>query len=283
MTESEREPATADGNESPANIREVEMALEGDPTRLGQVWRRREKTPHEIADELEVATPGFVYSYRRTAAALLNGEVPPAPTSAKQVASALRGFVKRHEGKLSDETAEHIQGLAGRCDRVAEDPLAIQREDDLDQEETRKEEAKDTPGIYVYTYPHYRRHPVLPGLEYKGTGSERRPRTYFKVGMSGRDVKERIANQMRGTAVPERRSLLRIYTTPTRSDLKKKEKRLHQHLKAADHGRDRTKDYGTEWFLTHLEFLDDTADLLGLSTAYARLQDDQAEEAEATT
>ncbi len=258
-------------------VDEVKKALETDSSRLGEVWRRGEKTPQEIAEELGVATLGFVYSYRRITVALIDGEVPPKPTSAKQVASALRGFVKRHEGRLSEQAAERLQGLAERCDRVAKDPLAIQHEDNLDQEQTRNEEAKDTPGIYVYTYPHYRRYPVLPGLEYEGTGSERRPRTYFKVGMSGRGVQERIANQMRGTAVPERRSLLRIYTTPSRSDLKGIEKRLHQHLKSADQGRERTKDHGTEWFLTHLNFLDDTADLLGLSKHYERPEDDQAE------
>lgn len=277
MTSKEREPRSLDEGESPASNGEVAQALNVDPTRLGQVWRRADKKPPEIARELGNATTSFVYNYRRTIAALVDGELPSMPTPAKLVASALRGFAKRHQDGLSEHTIARLEGLAEQCDRVANDPLAIAREDSVDQKQTEEVEKRDTPGIYVYTYPHYLRHPVLPGLEHEGTGAGRQPRTYFKVGRSGRGVKERIANQMRGTAVPERPSLLRIYTIDPESELKGKEKRLHQHLRSADHGRERSQDHGTEWFLTHLEFLDDTADLLGLSTDYEPPEDDQAE------
>lgn len=279
MTTSEPEPAITNGTESPAGTNEIERALDADQTRLGEVWRLGTEKPPEIAKQLGVATTGFVYSYRRITAALVDGELPSKPTPAKQVGSALRGFAKRHEDGLSEHTIARLEELAKQCDRVANDPAAIAQEDSADQKQTEEVEKRDTPGIYVYTYPHYLRHPVLPGLEHEGTGSGRQPRTYFKVGRSGRGVKERIANQMRGTAVPERPSLLRIYTTASRSDLKSLEERLHKHLKAADHGRERSNDHGTEWFLAHLEFLDDTADLLGLLTHYEPLEDDQADAA----
>ena len=274
MTSKEQEPTSLDEGESPASNGEVAQALNVDPTRLGQVWRRADKKPPEIARELGNATTSFVYNYRRTIAALVDGELPSMPTPAKLVASeASRSGTKTaslntrspvSRGWLNNATASRTTRWRSR-EKIA----SIRSK--------RKKSKRDTPGIYVYTYPHYLRHPVLPGLEHEGTGAGRQPRTYFKVGRSGRGVKERIANQMRGTAVPERPSLLRIYTIDPESELKGKEKRLHQHLRSADHGRERSQDHGTEWFLTHLEFLDDSADLLGLSTDYEPPEDDQAE------
>ena len=275
MSESEQQSASMTDEPRQDSIEEVKKALGTDSTRLGEVWDRSGKAPQEIAEELGVPTSGFVYSYRRIIASLVNGEVPAKPTSAKQVASALRGFARRHEEGLSEHTIERLQGLAERCDRVANDPLAIAEEDSVDRQRTQDVEKQGTPGIYVYTYPHYWRHPVLATATHDGTGAERRERTYFKVGVSGRDVAERIENQMRGTAVPEEPVLFRIYTA---SELHESlpEKRFHKHLRAADHGRNVSRAHGREWFLTHLDFLDDTADLLGLSKHFERPEDDQA-------
>ena len=132
-----------------------------DSTRLGEVWERPDKTSQEIAEELGIPTSGFVYSYRRIIAALVDGDVPAKPTSAKQVASALRGFAKRHEGNLSEQAITRLQELAERFDCVANDPLSIAQEDSVDRRRTEEVKKRDTRGIYVYTYPHYWRHPVL--------------------------------------------------------------------------------------------------------------------------
>lgn len=274
MTESKQQSAPTHHDPDRDCIKEIEKALETDSTRLGEVWERPDRTPQEIAEELGIPTSGFVYSYRRIIASLVNGDVPTKPTSAKQVASALRGFAKRHDGILSEQTVMRLQGLAERCDRVANDPLAIAQEDSVDQKRTEEVEKRGTPGIYVYTYPHYWRHPVLATETHDGTGAQGRERTYFKVGVSGRDVAERIENQMRGTAVPEEPVLFRIYTATPKSHESLPEKRFHKHLRAADHGRNVSRAHGREWFLTHLDFLDDTADILGLSKQYERPEDD---------
>lgn len=274
MTETEQQSASTSHDPGQDSIEEVKQALGGDSTRLGEVWARPDKTPQEIAEELDVPTSGFVYNYRRIIAALVNGEVPTKPTSAKQVASALRGFAKRHEDGLSGPAIERLQRLAERCDRVANDPLAIAQEDSADQQRTEEVEKRGTSGIHVYTFPHYWRHPVLATVTHDGTGAEGRERTYFKVGVSGRDVKERIQSQMRGTAVPEEPVLFRIYTATSMSHDDLPEKRFHEHLRAADHGRNVARTHGREWFLTHLDFLDDTADLLGLSKDYERPEDE---------
>ena len=274
MTENEQQSASTSPDPGQDRIEEVKQALAADSTRLGEVWERSDKTPKEIAEELEVPTSAFVYNYRRTIASLVNGEVPTKPTPAKQIASALRGFAKRHEEGLSEPAITRLRGLAERCDRVANDPLAIAQEDSVDQKRTAEVEKRGTPGIYVYTYPHYWRHPVLATETHDGTGAEGRERTYFKVGVSGRDVTERIENQMRGTAVPEEPVLFRIYTATSTSHEVPPERRFHKHLRAADHGRNVSRAHGREWFLTHLDFLDDTADLLGLSRHYERPEDD---------
>lgn len=273
MRESEQQTASHDHELVQDGIEEINPGNRLDTSRRG-LGPSRERTPQEIAEELGVPTSGFVYSYRRIIASLVNGEVPAKPTSAKQVASALRGFAKRHEESLSEHTIERLQGLAERCDRVANDPLAIAQEDSVDQKRTEEIEKRGTSGIYVYTYPHYWRHPVLATETHDGTGAEGRERTYFKVGVSGRDVAERIESQMRGTAVPEEPVLFRIYTAASTPDDNLPEKRFHKHLRAADHGRNVSRAHGREWFLTHLDFLDDTADILGLSKHYERPEDE---------
>lgn len=262
--------AAADDERGRSYQQQIEQALNKESGRLGDVWKLREKNPQEIAEELSVRTPGFVYSNRRIIDALVDGVRPTKPTPAQQVASAVRAFAARHKNSLRGRAVSRLENLAEACEQVAQDPRAIQQEDSDDDARTQEAERSDTPGIYVYTYPHYRRHPVLPGVSYDGTGSKTQPRTYFKIGMSGRGVKERIKDQMRGTAAPERPSLERIYTASPESDLKTLEKRLHTHLHCADHGRERSCGHGTEWFLTHLKFVDDTALLLSLDARYKR-------------
>ena len=51
--------------------------------------------------------------------------------------------------------------------------------------------------------------------------------------------------------------------------LKEVERIIHSHLNAAGHVRNSERGAGTEWFLTHLKFLDSTAELLGLKTHFA--------------
>ncbi len=43
---------------------------------------------------------------------------------------------------------------------------------------------------------------------------------------------------------------------------------MHTHLNAADHNQNRSRGAGKEWFLTHLTFIDSTADLLAMEIKY---------------
>ena len=60
-------------------------------------------------------------------------------------------------------------------------------------------EASGVRGIYVYTLPHYLRYPVDPSEDEDESTDDR---TYLKVGMSGKDIIQRVRQQV-NTALPE--------------------------------------------------------------------------------
>ena len=92
--------------------------------------------------------------------------------------------------------------------------------------------------------------------------AETDPRTFLKVGRS-ENMLGRIEGQTR-TYMPEPPLILRMYAVP-KDELREAEGRLHNHLRAAGHGRLHKKGAGKEWFLTQLAFLDSTSDLMGLT------------------
>ena len=83
----------------------------------------------------------------------------------------------------------------------AEDRQAQVEEEDVAVEKTKAAEDSGTPGIYVYTLPHYLRYPYEPDSG----------RTLLKVGHSARDALYRANSQGKLTALPEDPILLRIY------------------------------------------------------------------------
>ena len=109
------------------------------------------------------------------------------------------------------------------------------------------------------------KHPVLDVDD----DDESNPRTYLKVGMSRVDAEGRIKQQAT-TALPDPILVLKRYVFPDSetADYRKVEHRMHRHLNAADHSQNRRRGAGKEWFLTHLAFVDSTADLLGLVSKY---------------
>ena len=246
---------------------EIHKAFEKDNEdgkRIGQVWKLSEQglDPPRIAEKLEVLTSGFVSSNRRDIKAIEDGILPNAPTTAKQCASTLRGFVKRHQELLSDESVSRLQEKADECTRRANDPAKWEEE----EQKTSAAEKDEVSGIYVYALPHYLRYPVENS---DPENDETDDRTYLKVGMSENDVIKRFRQQRGITALPEPPILLRIYVGSNGTDIGKVERKIHRHLAAADHVRNSERGAGQEWFLTHLKFLDATAELLGLKTHFA--------------
>ena len=118
---------------------------------------------------------------------------------------------------------------------------------------TQVAEAQNTPGIYVYTLPHYLKYRVDADTE----------KTLLKVGHSSTDAVFRANSQGRLTALPEDPVLLRIYPTESSSS-PTIEKQFHEWLRMADHHGARTTRAGSEWFLTSTKFLDHIAASLNL-------------------
>jgi hypothetical protein len=230
---------------------EVEAILASDDTLLGRVYRYdlAGRTPLEMAEEEGNAGPGFVYGYRTALRALLDEEIPTSTTLALAAARRVRRWLKSVD--MSAELRADLQRLEQRLMSKADNVEAQLDEAEDAVKASEAAEAKGTPGIYVYTLPHYVRYPVDPE-----TG-----KTFLKVGHSAKDVYYRAGAQGRLTALPEEPILLRIYAV---NESAAAEKTFHAWLRDADHMAARTKRAGAEWFLTSTKFLDRIAQSLGL-------------------
>jgi hypothetical protein len=225
--------------------------LQSDQSRLGEVYRALDEglTAPEIAERLDVATSNFVWNIDRIAHALLDGDLPRAPTVALQTAMRFRRILK--SAPLSDAARLYLTTKLEELERAANDESARVEETQRAQEQTQQAEARDEAGIYVYALPHYLRYPFDPE-----TG-----RTLMKVGRSDRDVIVRFRQQARTTALPEEPVLLRIYRTDEGTRF---EANFHRLLEAADHYRSVARTAGREWFVTSTRFLDEAARVMEL-------------------
>lgn len=222
-------------------LNEVQKALENDDTRLGDVWRltNEGKSAIDIVEELGLETPQYVHKNRRHRKAIIEGILPKKTTSARECKDALRGFIKRGQEYLSTETIQELEKRATECDRLATDPQVLEEEDAKVGKKINQAVKSGVAGIYVYTYPHYYRHPVVQETD------DTDARTYLKIGMSEKDAFKRVMQQK--TGMPEDPRLLQIWVVENDGDLRKIEKRIHDHLRTIGHGGRQRK----EWFLTN--------------------------------
>jgi hypothetical protein len=236
---------------------ELEHALEADEQLLGDVWRRRRagESPEQIQAARGASRPNFVWSYDRILRALLEGDLPSAPTVSLQIARALRGFLSRTS--LTTETAAILRQNVAALESGSASEAAREVEDTEARVVTSQAEAQAIPGVYVYALPHYLRYPY----------DAESGRTLLKVGHSSRSVLQRFHEQTRTTALPEDPVLLRIYPTLDATEIER-ERQFHELLEAADHDRSRARTGGTEWFLTSLRFLDTVAKTVGLEVRH---------------
>jgi T5orf172 domain len=232
-----------------ADVRaELVALLETDESRLGEVYRglQRGLDAASIAAELEIGSSNFVWNYERAAKALLDGNLPTAPTVALQVARKFRSILK--SAQLTPAARACLETNLRELERRANDETARVAEVRHAQEQTQAAEARNDTGIYVYALPHYLRYPFEPDSG----------RTLMKVGRSDRDIIQRFRSQTRTTALPEEPILLRIYRTD-RASAALTEADFHRLLNAADHNRSVTRTAGREWFVTSTRFLDEIA------------------------
>ena len=249
---------------------QIRKALESDDRRLGDVYKILEGNMDSpdfkgVASKLNLTTVGTVTAAVGSINTLLEcRRLTNGPRLAGQRASMLRSFVKRHSSQLSEDSRDRLLALSEEHDRVATDEEAIARENQEIEKNTESESEGKVPGVYVYTFPHYIKYPVVPTDD-----DDTNPRTYLKIGHSSKDMMARVRKQAADnkTVIPEPPVILRMYKCPS-GESAEMEKKIHRHLSAADHNPNRNKDAGTEWFLTHLQLVDSTADLLGLELVY---------------
>lgn len=225
---------------------EIGRYLAEDKTRLGDVYDLRERglNPAQIAHELGIPTVGFAYSYGQQLDALLDGTLPRKSAHiARQTAARARTLMKAKQWSPAART--WLEDLESQLDAIGSDEVTRAREEDAARNRTEEVEDSGTPGIYVYSLPHYLRNPYDP----------ERGHTLLKVGRSQVDVFQRTAQQSRTTALPEDPLLLRVYQTSA-EDASAIERYFHTFLEDADHLRNRSSRAGREWFLTTTKFLD---------------------------
>lgn len=230
---------------------EVEKLLREDESLLGRYWSYTQQglSPEEMGGAEATPTWGWVYNYRSLVRVLLDGEIPQSPSLSRQGAMRVRAWLKKLElsPELRATLAEQESLLVSR----AEDRQAQTAEVEGAVEASKAAEAAGTPGIYVYTLPHYLRYPYDPD-----TG-----RTLLKVGHSSVDAHYRAGSQGRLTALPEDPILLRIYPVDESAQV---ERDFHAWLRDADHSAGRTRRGGSEWYVTSTKFLDRVARSKGL-------------------
>ena len=251
-------------------VEEIDAALGADPTLKGDIFRGMRDTPMA---EMARVRGGQVYKYRAYIAAIREGKIPAASTTAGQAASAVRGFLKRYTQSLSEGAQNELAGIAERCEEAARNPDRIEQEDEENKERNRK--LAEKVGIYAYSYPHYLKYPYV-----KSEDGMTDDRTMIKVGMSAVGAKDRVFGQ--AAAMPEAPEILYIFTRVgaveflTHNDnnelLRKLEKQIHDHLRAIGHTRRSDTGGGKEWFLTNEATIESVANLLGLR------EDDQGDD-----
>lgn len=230
---------------------EVQHLLESDDSMLGRLWEYEKLglSAQQMADREGTATLGWVSNYRAMLRVLRDGEVPNSPSMSSQAARRVRAWLKKTDLSPALRTAlsEQESLLTSR----AEDREARSQEVEHAVQATKSAEASGRPGIYVYTLPHYLRHPFDPESG----------RTLLKVGHSSVDAHYRAESQGRLTALPEDPILLRIYPVARSAEA---EREFHAWLRDADHAGSRTRRGGSEWFVTSTKFLDRIARAKGL-------------------
>lgn len=249
--DSQEEPGEFTIEAPPDRRAEVEALLADDQTVLGRYrqYTAEGLTREEMSEREGLTTLGWTSNYQSLLECLRDGKVTTSPTVARQHAARLRSWLKQKP--LSDSLRASLIEQEKVLVAVAEDREAQADEDAAAVAKTEQAESSGTPGVYVYTLPHYLKHRYDPD-----TG-----RTLLKVGHSSVDVYYRTGSQGRLTALPEDPILLRIYPC---EDSRAMEQKFYAWLRDADHPGSRAKRGGAEWYVTSTKFLDRVARAHGL-------------------
>lgn len=213
------------------------------------------------------SSTGTAVGLRQHLDALRFGIFPQGPSMARHIAARMKSMVRRHD--FSEATRAVLERNIAELEKIAADTDAFEAEQQKAEvaEQNVEDSLKGRAGVYVFTYPHYMRHPTHQSAE-----SEKMPdRTLLKVGFSDRGILERVNEETKGAGVPEHRRVLRAYLAD-RAEIrsaKEIERQFHDLLDSAGHagpkrGSTEHQRGGNEWFYTSVEFLDAIAGALGL-------------------
>lgn len=243
---------------------EINSALEANPGALGKVARAMAEghtSPTAMASAGAGANSGHAGNLARVIRFIQDGVVPSAPSRAAVAGRSIGGLL-RDNPNFSDEAIEYLQRLRNLADSVEKSDESREEEvQDLTQASDQlTEKVEQMGGVYVYTFPTYLIVPAKVDPE----------RFWFKIGQTGRVVEQRIADQLRSTAMPEDPVVLRVYTSNAKltddshNPYGALEKKFHRLLASAGHSKTLARSGGTEWFATTVEFLDQIAITLDL-------------------
>ena len=248
-------------------IDEVRSLLEQDVTALGQVyiaWQKigENETLIRVSEQAEIPYGTVAAKSQIIKQLLQSGALPSTSTQCITIANDIRRFKSRSSVDISESASLRIDG-------IVEDLLAKSEDSELVAKEKTKNIQKDEAfsqkaGIYVYTYPHYRKHPAI-----KASADNPAVRYHLKVGKTIRNTKIRVKEQTAG--MPESPIPLLMIVGKSGVDfsienalIDNLERQIHEHLEVVGHARYGENGGGKEWFLSNKETIVSIADLLGL-------------------
>jgi hypothetical protein len=215
-------------------------------------------TPAALLEFTECSTVAALVNRLAVVDAVFNRQRPAGPSIARQAAVAVRSLFKT----ARDEAVRaHLTAVAADLDELADDAVATRREEaeleaqgaelEMAVERKLRDETTGAAAVYVYTYPHYWKHPYVPGTE----------RRLLRVGTTDGSTFTRIRAQSRQTGAPEDPLLLRVYVAPEPAATSRA---FHRLLDAADQADAEGTTIGPDWYSTTLEFCDEIAAALRL-------------------
>ena len=255
---------------------EIRIMLENDGKALGGVymaWHElgENSTLNEISEMKGIPYGTTVSNFQIIKQLLQIGGPPTTTSQCRSIAKEIRRFKNRSTQEVSDHTSSKI-------DVIINDLLAKSEDPNLIAKENRENIQKDNifsrkSGIYVYTYPHYRKHPEIESTD------DTAERYHLKVGKTARSAKRRVSEQTAG--MPEDPVPILLITGKEEKEFKdhpdlleKVEKSIHEHLAIIGHAKLGNTGGGKEWFLTNKETIESMAKLMGLKI---RDTDDESE------
>ena len=166
----------------------IEEAVLKDEGALGQVYRRSKAGESSESIRLARGAEGtrYITFLLDAARTIIEGTpMPTAPTRARRIAQAIRRMLKDND--LAPRTRSELEHRLAILEIRASDRHAKAVEDKEAIQASVLAEEHAVPGIYVYSLPHYLRHPY----------DEASGRTLMKVGRTDRSAIKRFRDQTR--------------------------------------------------------------------------------------